>query len=130
VQAVLQPHWEPTLLQGHNSPRPPGQGGRAALRHARSRRVTHLRSARRALRPCPLAGDKPKGLLRLDATLEGREFLVGDSFSVADVAIAAYLLYVPQFFAKVDMGIYPKYAPPRFLVPPSAHMCSQRNAQG
>lgn len=56
------------------------------------------------------AGDKPKGLLRLESMLEGKEFLVNNEFSVADVAICAYLLYVPQFFPQVNMGIYPNIA--------------------
>jgi len=54
------------------------------------------------------AGD-PKGLQRLEALLADSEsdFLVGDEFSVADVAVASYLLYVPQFFPKISMGKWP-----------------------
>ncbi|CAE8702860.1 unnamed protein product [Polarella glacialis] len=39
---------------------------------------------------------EPKAINRLEQLLEDREFILGDSFSVADVAIGAYLLYVPQ----------------------------------
>ena len=41
------------------------------------------------------AGGTPKGLVRLESMLEGKEWLEGDAFSVADVAVGAYLLYAP-----------------------------------
>jgi len=44
------------------------------------------------------AGGNPKGLMRLESVLENQQWLEGDEFSVADVAVGAYLLYVPQFF--------------------------------
>jgi glutathione S-transferase len=44
---------------------------------------------------------------QLERVLEGREFLVGDTFSVADVAVCAYLLYVPQFFPDVSFAPWP-----------------------
>lgn len=37
-----------------------------------------------------------RALDRLNAILEDREWLVNDEFSAADVAVGAYLLYVPQ----------------------------------
>jgi len=43
----------------------------------------------------------------LDRILSGRQFLLGDgeeNFSLADVAVGAYLLYVPQFFPDVDLS--------------------------
>jgi glutathione S-transferase len=39
---------------------------------------------------------------RLDKLLSKSEYLVG-SFSLADVAVASYLLYVIQFFPDVDL---------------------------
>lgn len=43
----------------------------------------------------------------LNSILEDRQFLVGDSFTVADVAISSYLLYVVQFFPDVDLSRWP-----------------------
>jgi len=43
----------------------------------------------------------------LDAILESREFLVEGGFGLADVAVASYLLYVPQFFKEVDLSRWP-----------------------
>uniref|UniRef100_A0A7S1FRE3 Glutathione transferase n=1 Tax=Corethron hystrix TaxID=216773 RepID=A0A7S1FRE3_9STRA len=46
----------------------------------------------------------------LDRILAGRQYLLGDgdeNFSLADVAVAAYLLYVPQFFRGIDLGRWP-----------------------
>ena len=34
----------------------------------------------------------------IDEMLSKQAYLLGDEFTVADVAVAAYLLYVPQFF--------------------------------
>lgn len=51
--------------------------------------------------------DEPKQIGQLDQLLAEREFILGDSFSVADVAIGAYLLYVPQFFPDVDVSKWP-----------------------
>jgi hypothetical protein len=42
----------------------------------------------------------------LDRMLGEREYLL-ESFSTADVAVAAYLLYVPQFFRGVDLSRWP-----------------------
>jgi len=50
---------------------------------------------------------EPRALARLDELLSGSEFILGDIFSVADVAIGAYLLYVPQFFPDVDVSKWP-----------------------
>eukprot|EP00238_Polyblepharides_amylifera_P014949 CAMPEP_0196578916 /NCGR_PEP_ID=MMETSP1081-20130531/12929_1 /TAXON_ID=36882 /ORGANISM="Pyramimonas amylifera, Strain CCMP720" /LENGTH=243 /DNA_ID=CAMNT_0041898309 /DNA_START=205 /DNA_END=936 /DNA_ORIENTATION=- len=52
-------------------------------------------------------GGTPSNVIKLEKILEGKEFLVNDEFSVADVAVASYLLYVPQFFRDVDMGRWP-----------------------
>ena len=50
-------------------------------------------------------------LRRLDDILsDGRDWLLGDEFSVADVAVASYLLYVPQFFQDVSFAPYPSVA--------------------
>ncbi|CEF98128.1 Thioredoxin-like fold [Ostreococcus tauri] len=51
-----------------------------------------------------------KRLRRLDDILREREFLVGDAWGVADCAVAAYLLYVPQFFPRVSWAPYPNIA--------------------
>lgn len=46
--------------------------------------------------------DKPnKGLDTLEKILAGKEYLVNNEFSVADVAVASYLNYVPVFFGSV-----------------------------
>mmetsp|Transcript_40414 Transcript_40414/g.79666 ORF Transcript_40414/g.79666 Transcript_40414/m.79666 type:complete len:264 (+) Transcript_40414:150-941(+) len=52
-----------------------------------------------------------KKLRYLDTVLGKQPFVLGDQFSVADVAIAAYLLYMPQFFPSIDVGaLYPNVA--------------------
>lgn len=51
-----------------------------------------------------------KGMRRLDDVLSKREWLSGDAFGVADVAVAAYLLYVPQFFQGVSFKRWPNVA--------------------
>mmetsp|Transcript_8263 Transcript_8263/g.22768 ORF Transcript_8263/g.22768 Transcript_8263/m.22768 type:complete len:233 (+) Transcript_8263:1-699(+) len=50
--------------------------------------------------------DKPnvKSLDRLNQIMEGCEWLVDDSFSVADVAVGSYLNYVPVFFPSADLS--------------------------
>eukprot|EP00798_Chlamydomonas_sp_ICE-L_P002078 gene2078-18261_t len=48
----------------------------------------------------------PATLGTLDAYLSTREYLEGD-FSVSDVAVGAYLLYVPAFLPNVDLSPYP-----------------------
>ena len=44
-----------------------------------------------------------KRIQRLDDILSKSPFLVDGEFSVADVAVASYLLYVIQFFPDVDL---------------------------
>ena len=57
------------------------------------------------------ANGSPRALTRLEATLAERKFLAGDdAFGVADVAVAAYLLYVPMFFADVSFARWPNIA--------------------
>ena len=51
-----------------------------------------------------------KRLRALDEILATRDYLVNDAFSVADVAVASYLLYVPQFFSDVSFARYPNLA--------------------
>lgn len=51
-----------------------------------------------------------KRLRKLDEILATREWLVKDEFGVADVAVAAYLLYIPQFFPDVSWAPYPNIA--------------------
>ena len=43
----------------------------------------------------------------LDEILSKQTYLLGESFSLADVAVAAYLLYVPQFFRDIDLSRWP-----------------------
>ncbi|CAL6376096.1 unnamed protein product [Bathycoccus prasinos] len=54
--------------------------------------------------------NETKGMRRLDDVLSKREWLSGDQFGVADVAVAAYLLYVPQFFQGVSFKRWPNVA--------------------
>ena len=54
--------------------------------------------------------NETKGMRRLDDVLSKREWLSGDEFGVADVAVAAYLLYVPQFFQGVSFKRWPNVA--------------------
>ena len=51
-----------------------------------------------------------KRLRVLDEILATRDYLVDDAFGVADVAVASYLLYVPQFFSDVSFARYPNIA--------------------
>eukprot|EP00798_Chlamydomonas_sp_ICE-L_P016434 gene16434-22649_t len=48
----------------------------------------------------------PATLGTLDAYLSTREYLEGD-FSVSDVAVGAYLLYVPALLPQLDLSPYP-----------------------
>ena len=48
-----------------------------------------------------------KRIAKLDEILSGSSYLVGDEFSLADVAVASYLLYVIQFFPDVDLMRWP-----------------------
>lgn len=43
----------------------------------------------------------------LDAVFSTQDFLLTDGFSLADVAVASYLLYVPQFFPDVNLSRWP-----------------------
>ncbi|EFJ41347.1 hypothetical protein VOLCADRAFT_77635 [Volvox carteri f. nagariensis] len=43
----------------------------------------------------------------LDELLSRQEYIEGDSFSVSDVAVGAYLLYIPAFFPQLDLSPYP-----------------------
>jgi len=43
----------------------------------------------------------------IENILSKETFLLGDKFSLADVAVAAYLLYVPQFFRDIDLSRWP-----------------------
>jgi glutathione S-transferase len=43
----------------------------------------------------------------LEKLLSKQEFLVEGGFSLADVAVASYLLYVPQFFQGTDLSRWP-----------------------
>ena len=61
------------------------------------------------------AGEENRKLRMLDAQLEGKSYLLGEEFSVADVAVASYLLYIPQFFGpKANLGRYQNLA--RYMV--------------
>ncbi len=48
-----------------------------------------------------------KRLTQLDQMLSQRKYLLGDAFSLADVAVASYLLYVLQFFPGIDVSPWP-----------------------
>ena len=57
------------------------------------------------------AGAENKKLRVLDDILASKPYICGEAFTVADVAIAAYLLYIPQFFGtQVNFGRYPALA--------------------
>ena len=64
-----------------------------------------------------------KRIDRLDAILADREVLVDGGFSIADVAIASYLLYVPQFFQGIDLSRWPNVV--RYM-----RDCASRDAYG
>eukprot|EP00403_Amphidinium_massartii_P043897 CAMPEP_0178436542 /NCGR_PEP_ID=MMETSP0689_2-20121128/34493_1 /TAXON_ID=160604 /ORGANISM="Amphidinium massartii, Strain CS-259" /LENGTH=286 /DNA_ID=CAMNT_0020058641 /DNA_START=26 /DNA_END=883 /DNA_ORIENTATION=- len=51
--------------------------------------------------------DDPRQIARFNEILEGRKFILGDEFSVADVAIGSYLLYVLLFFPNTDVTKWP-----------------------
>jgi len=53
---------------------------------------------------------RPKALDKLDALLGTRPWLLGDKFSVADVAVGSYLLYVLFFFPNVSVAKWPNIA--------------------
>jgi glutathione S-transferase/alpha,alpha-trehalase len=59
----------------------------------------------------------------LDKLLSKQDYLVEGGFSLADVAVASYLLYVPQFFRGVDLSRWPSVV---------AYMkrCAEREAYG
>mmetsp|Transcript_4692 Transcript_4692/g.10474 ORF Transcript_4692/g.10474 Transcript_4692/m.10474 type:complete len:256 (+) Transcript_4692:84-851(+) len=48
-----------------------------------------------------------KRIAKLDDLLSDSSYLVDDEFSLADVAVASYLLYVIQFFPDVDLMRWP-----------------------
>ena len=58
------------------------------------------------------AGVENKKLRILDSILSKSKYLLGDNkFSVADVAVASYLLYIPQFFGRsINFSRYPAIA--------------------
>lgn len=49
----------------------------------------------------------PVCLAPLEALLAKQPYLVDGSFSAADVAVGAYLLYVPLMLPDVDLAPYP-----------------------
>ena len=48
-----------------------------------------------------------KRIDQLDKILEKQPYLAGENFTLADVAVASYLLYVLQFFPGVDVSRWP-----------------------
>eukprot|EP00316_Scyphosphaera_apsteinii_P017297 CAMPEP_0119312096 /NCGR_PEP_ID=MMETSP1333-20130426/25024_1 /TAXON_ID=418940 /ORGANISM="Scyphosphaera apsteinii, Strain RCC1455" /LENGTH=187 /DNA_ID=CAMNT_0007316653 /DNA_START=165 /DNA_END=728 /DNA_ORIENTATION=- len=56
--------------------------------------------------------DKPsiKQVAVLEGILAAHEWLVADTFSVADVAVGSYLNYVPLFFPSADLSLTPNIA--------------------
>jgi len=59
----------------------------------------------------------------LDKILSKQEFLVEGGFSLADVAVASYLLYAPQFFPNVDLSRWQNIV--RYM-----KQCAEREAYG
>jgi len=53
---------------------------------------------------------RPKKIERLESLLADRTWLLGDDFSVADVAVASYLLYGLMFFQDLNIGKWPNIA--------------------
>ena len=55
------------------------------------------------------AGQENRRLRGLDTALAGKQYLChSDRFTAADVAVASYLLYIPQFFGpKASFAMYP-----------------------
>ncbi|KIZ07227.1 glutathione S-transferase [Monoraphidium neglectum] len=49
----------------------------------------------------------PKVFSPLDKVLADREYLEGGKFSVADLAVGAYLTYMPMFLPQVDLSPWP-----------------------
>ena len=43
----------------------------------------------------------------MDEIFSKQDYLVDGEFSLADVAVASYLLYVPQFFQGIDLSRWP-----------------------
>jgi glutathione S-transferase/alpha,alpha-trehalase len=63
---------------------------------------------------------------RLNGLMKDQKYLLGnddDLFSLADVAVASYLLYVPQFFPDVSLTNWPHLA--RYMMD-----CANREAYG
>lgn len=60
---------------------------------------------------------------KLNEILSKQDFLVDGGFSTADVAVAAYLLYVPQFFRGIDLSRWPNVV--RYMKD-----CASRDAYG
>ena len=59
----------------------------------------------------------------LEKILSEKEFLADGGFSLADVAVASYLLYVPQFFQGIDLSRWPNVV--RYM-----KQCAGRDAYG
>mmetsp|Transcript_22951 Transcript_22951/g.52608 ORF Transcript_22951/g.52608 Transcript_22951/m.52608 type:complete len:277 (+) Transcript_22951:55-885(+) len=83
---------------------------------------------------------EPRQIGRLDELLEGQDFILGEDFSVADVAIGSYLLYVLLFFPNTDVTKWPnvrrymkslceREAYARALGPKTAQMLSEALAK-
>lgn len=64
-----------------------------------------------------------RSIRSLDEILSKQEWLVDGGFSTADVAVAAYLLYVPQFFQGIDLSRWPNVV--RYM-----KACASREAYG
>lgn len=62
-----------------------------------------------------------KGVKLLEDILANREWILDEGFSVADVAVGAYLNYVPVFFPQTDLSATPNIA--RYM-----KRCSERPA--
>jgi glutathione S-transferase len=52
----------------------------------------------------------PDVMGNLNKVLAGREFIEGDAFSVSDVAVGAYLLYIPALAPQVRALLCAQYS--------------------
>jgi len=62
------------------------------------------------VRGCSIGNASISGVAKLDAILGQQEWLVDGVFSVADVAVGAYLNYVPIFFPRTNLSATPNIA--------------------
>ncbi|KAG2496847.1 hypothetical protein HYH03_005251 [Edaphochlamys debaryana] len=49
----------------------------------------------------------PDAFTALDEILAKQPYIAGSSFTVSDVAVASYLLYIPKYLPQLDLKPYP-----------------------